>query len=179
MRARYYDAKTGRFIKEDPIGIEGGLNVSLYGNANPVVFVDPSGYAGIVIAVGGESTIIHGGGVEASVFVGATGSGAFAGAAVSSSTTVGLVVDGGISAGFFFGDSESLSGASTTTKTCFVIVCVGVTSDASGEFSGASVGFFAGTETGFGGGFSRHTTDTSVATVGDGNRETARSSPCY
>ena len=56
MRARYYDAETGRFIKEDPIGIEGGLNVSLYGNANPVVFVDSSGlavYGGLCVALVG------------------------------------------------------------------------------------------------------------------------------
>ena len=45
MRARYYDAGTGRFLKEDPIGFEGGLNVSLYVGGNPVVGIDPSGLA--------------------------------------------------------------------------------------------------------------------------------------
>ena len=45
MRARYYDADTGRFTMEDPIGIEGGLNVSLYISASPVKYVDPSGLA--------------------------------------------------------------------------------------------------------------------------------------
>ena len=44
MRARYYDAGTGRFLKEDPIGFEGGLNVSLYVGGNPVVGIDPSGF---------------------------------------------------------------------------------------------------------------------------------------
>ena len=59
MRARYYDADTGRFTMEDPIGIEGGLNVSLYGNANPVVFVDPSGEYGLLGAViGGVSSAV-------------------------------------------------------------------------------------------------------------------------
>jgi len=43
MRARYYDAELGRFLKEDPIGFEGGLNVSLYVGGNPVVGIDPSG----------------------------------------------------------------------------------------------------------------------------------------
>ena len=43
MRARYYDADTGRFIKEDPIGIEGGLNVSLYAESDPIAYSDPSG----------------------------------------------------------------------------------------------------------------------------------------
>jgi len=43
MRARYYDAELGRFLKEDPIGFEGGLNVSLYVGGNPIVGIDPSG----------------------------------------------------------------------------------------------------------------------------------------
>jgi len=43
MRARYYDADTGRFISEDPIGFEGGINLYAYCNNNPVNFVDPLG----------------------------------------------------------------------------------------------------------------------------------------
>ena len=44
MRARYYDAETGRFISEDPIGFAGG-DVNLYGYVqnNPVMFIDPEG----------------------------------------------------------------------------------------------------------------------------------------
>ncbi len=46
-RARWYDAKTGRFVSEDPIGFGGG-DVNLYGYVwnNSQNFVDPSGLDG-------------------------------------------------------------------------------------------------------------------------------------
>ncbi len=43
MRARYYDAQIGRFISEDPIGFQGGLNLYAYVGGNPLILVDPSG----------------------------------------------------------------------------------------------------------------------------------------
>jgi len=44
MRARYYDADTGRFISEDPIGFAGGdFNLYAYVQNNPVLLIDPSG----------------------------------------------------------------------------------------------------------------------------------------
>ncbi|MCA9968874.1 MAG: RHS repeat-associated core domain-containing protein, partial [Anaerolineales bacterium] len=42
-RARYYDARDGRFISRDPIGIEDGLNLYAYVGNNPVMFKDPTG----------------------------------------------------------------------------------------------------------------------------------------
>lgn len=42
-RARYYDAKVGRFITEDPIGLLGGINKFVYVGNNPVNFKDPLG----------------------------------------------------------------------------------------------------------------------------------------
>ena len=43
MRARYYDAGTGRFISEDPAGFIDGPNLYAYVGGNPVGVVDPSG----------------------------------------------------------------------------------------------------------------------------------------
>jgi len=43
MKARYYDPETSRFISEDPIGLDAGVNLYAYCNNNPINFVDPSG----------------------------------------------------------------------------------------------------------------------------------------
>jgi len=42
LRARYYDPAVGRFTSKDPLQIE--ANLYLYAAANPIRFVDPSGY---------------------------------------------------------------------------------------------------------------------------------------
>jgi RHS repeat-associated protein len=42
-RARWYDPYLGRFISEDPIGIEGGINVYAYAGNDPVSYVDTWG----------------------------------------------------------------------------------------------------------------------------------------
>jgi RHS repeat-associated protein len=42
-QARYYDPSLGRFLSEDPIGFEGGMNFYSYTDNNPVNFLDPSG----------------------------------------------------------------------------------------------------------------------------------------
>jgi RHS repeat-associated protein len=43
LRSRFYDPALGRFIQEDPIGHEGGLNLYAYADGNPTVARDPSG----------------------------------------------------------------------------------------------------------------------------------------
>jgi RHS repeat-associated protein len=46
MRARYYDAETGRFMAQDPIGIAGGANLYGYVGNEPTDGVDPVGLWG-------------------------------------------------------------------------------------------------------------------------------------
>ncbi|MEE5154844.1 RHS repeat-associated core domain-containing protein, partial [Pseudomonas alliivorans] len=41
---RYYDPEVGRFITQDPIGLNGGLNLYRYA-PNPNVWIDPWGWA--------------------------------------------------------------------------------------------------------------------------------------
>ena len=40
---RYYDPELGRYVSEDPIGLDGGLNLFLYAGANPLIHADPRG----------------------------------------------------------------------------------------------------------------------------------------
>lgn len=42
-RARYYDPETRRFVTEDPIGFDGGINFYAYSGNNPITSNDPSG----------------------------------------------------------------------------------------------------------------------------------------
>jgi RHS repeat-associated protein len=43
MRARWYEPKTGRFLSEDPIGLEGGINPYVFAGDDPINRSDPSG----------------------------------------------------------------------------------------------------------------------------------------
>jgi RHS repeat-associated protein len=43
VRGRWYDPQAGRFIQEDPISVDGGVNVYLFAGDDPVNGSDPSG----------------------------------------------------------------------------------------------------------------------------------------
>ncbi|MCP4370069.1 MAG: hypothetical protein GY797_18425 [Deltaproteobacteria bacterium] len=40
---RYYDPSTGRYLRADPIGLDGSINLFPYANANPINAIDPWG----------------------------------------------------------------------------------------------------------------------------------------
>lgn len=40
---RYYDSASGRFTQTDPTGINGGLDLYVYGDNSPLMFIDPLG----------------------------------------------------------------------------------------------------------------------------------------
>jgi len=46
MRNRWYEPRTGRFLSEDPIGLEGGSNPYTFGNSDPLNASDPRGLSG-------------------------------------------------------------------------------------------------------------------------------------
>jgi RHS repeat-associated protein len=66
-RYRYYDPSVGRFISQDPIGYEGGLNLYQY-VPNPIGWTDPRGLArqkGITPNNKGTRTTIESGNLQA------------------------------------------------------------------------------------------------------------------
>ena len=52
MRSRWYEPQTGRFLSEDPIGLEGGINPATFAENDPINRRDPTGLTCEWIAVG-------------------------------------------------------------------------------------------------------------------------------
>ncbi len=57
-RARYYDPKIGRFISEDPIGFDAGVNFYSYVANRPTLLIDPLGLQESPIGIGAERRLI-------------------------------------------------------------------------------------------------------------------------
>ena len=58
-RARYYDPEIGRFISEDPLGFQAGVNFYSYVNNNPINANDPMGLVDVIYNVGVPGTRIE------------------------------------------------------------------------------------------------------------------------
>jgi len=54
-RARYYSTKLGRFLNPDPIGYDDGMNLYNYVGNNPLVFIDPVGFAKVALYDGKDT----------------------------------------------------------------------------------------------------------------------------
>jgi RHS repeat-associated protein len=54
LRNRWYDAQSGRFLTQDPIGLAGGVNLYAYAGNNPVSFSDPYGLRADSLKVNGS-----------------------------------------------------------------------------------------------------------------------------
>jgi RHS repeat-associated protein len=52
-RARYFDSSPGRFINEDPVRFEGGINFYAYTKNSPITWFDPNGEL-TQVAIGGR-----------------------------------------------------------------------------------------------------------------------------
>jgi RHS repeat-associated protein len=57
LRARWYEPHSGRFLSEDPIGLEGGINAVLFAGNDPVNGADPSGLTNHWVDLPGETVV--------------------------------------------------------------------------------------------------------------------------
>ncbi|MBK8119038.1 MAG: hypothetical protein IPK39_07295 [Sulfuritalea sp.] len=85
MRARVYDADTGRFVSRDPVGYLGGINVYDYVGGAPTYLIDPTGLWYISIGISGG----FGGGGGGAIQIGSNGI-YFQGAAGATTPGVGV-----------------------------------------------------------------------------------------
>lgn len=121
-RVRTYDPSVGRFIHEDPIGFAGGINFYTYVQNNPANLVDPDGLLGFFfgggMAAGAGKRLEPKPGDQPNFFsasaVGYFGTSRLRGIEPGALFTAGagriagVSAGGGLVAGIFFGDVETL-----------------------------------------------------------------------
>jgi len=143
-RARYYHPQLGRFVAEDPIGLDGGTNLYAYVNGNPVLYVDPEGKSWI----GAAGRIV--GGMVAGAITGAMAGAVMAyitdapvNPAIYQGAVAGAIVGGGVAA---FGPSaattfarafwEGATAAAKSPAPAFAGAFFGPTKEAQGDPNG-------------------------------------------
>ena len=60
---RYYDPSIGRYLRADPIGLAGGINIYLYANGAPVNLIDPLGLDWVSSSLGAASFVVNTGSI--------------------------------------------------------------------------------------------------------------------
>jgi RHS repeat-associated protein len=149
---RYYDPRTGRYLRPDPIGLEGGINPFVYAWNSPNNSVDPDGLKVFYWGIGGNvgfgrkkgetvnyfstSGIVYQGstregGTEKGV-AGSLGGGRIAGA----------VAGTGLIAGYHQGDVEDLSSRTTAAGITFGFISIELTFDKKNSWTGFNIGLF-------------------------------------
>ena len=58
-RFRYFDPTIGRFISEDPVGFDGGINFYRYAQNNPSLLIDPFGLSSMTFNRGNGSLTLY------------------------------------------------------------------------------------------------------------------------
>ncbi|MFN4121408.1 RHS repeat-associated core domain-containing protein [Acidovorax sp.] len=145
-RFRHYDPSVGRYVTQDPIGLNGGVNNSLY-PVNPISRLDPLGLQVTAVGQIGGSAVL-GGGVEGNLggFLTLGKGGADLGVFSQGGLSAGYQIPGvSAQAGVIFGDVNRLRGVTKNINGCVGPVCMTVAKDDNG-IAGITVG--PGTEVG-------------------------------
>jgi RHS repeat-associated protein len=157
-RARYYDAGTGRFLSEDPLGVKGGVNPYVYADDQPTDVTDPSGLLTVAVSGGGGITGIAAGAAGGSGVAfntaGCVSGFTYTGAGTGNDFN-GLYAGGGVQVSAIGGNSSYFGGL-FTSYTLAVGIDLTAYFDGDGNFAGIGIGIGPSI------GFTKQTTNTDL-----------------